>query len=339
MKTKLKKAAVLLLAALFAALSFPAFAADDAPASFEAGFSYRTSVIDGETAVVLATYEGGESEIFVPKTLGGYPLTPAAIRADTFLGCPAGAVFRTDDDNAYFKAEDGALFSKDGKILYRLPVPADTTVVSVPAGVETMADACVLYPAALVVPASVVTVGESGGRLEDTVIAGERGSAAEQWALSHGNRFVSLGQDHEHVFFRDAVVKEATCTESGEARLICPCGETRTVQTDATGHRFRLIFQNGKIGFFCVYCGRSRQEIEGGEDPIVPIVPVDPEEPEVTPETCTCVCHKFSRDPGDLFDTSNGAMGILRDFFYRLRLVYWRLTGTRQYCECGARHY
>lgn len=43
--------------------------------------------------------------------------------------------------------------------------------------------------------------------------------------------------DHKHEF-KETVVKEATCTEEGEVKLECTCGETKTEKVKPVGHNW-----------------------------------------------------------------------------------------------------
>ncbi len=116
------------------------------------------------------------------------------------------------------------------------------------------------------------------------------------------------------------------------SELVCPCGASMEVETQPRGHIFLWNYdpETDTDTWYCRYCGKTPEEIFGeyeGDDP-----------DWSAPEECTCVCHRFDDSvPSSL--TGGTVLRLLRDFFYRLQIVIWRITGTHQYCECGARHY
>ncbi len=59
------------------------------------------------------------------------------LSAGAFLGC-AIVAFEVDEENPYFKAVDGVLFSKDGKTLYAYPAGKPDKEYTTPAGVVTI---------------------------------------------------------------------------------------------------------------------------------------------------------------------------------------------------------
>ena len=133
------------------------------------GMNYKA--VEGGLAITGYTDKTTVTELTVPDEIGGVPV----VRIEDFGICNAEslkkivigknvssiggwamtnnqhlAAFEVDPANEYFKAEDGVLFSKDGKTLYYYPCgrnitfdkygrTEDTTEYRVPEGVETIA--------------------------------------------------------------------------------------------------------------------------------------------------------------------------------------------------------
>lgn len=104
------------------------------------------------------------------------------------------------------------------------------------------------------------------------------------------------------------VTKEATCTENGFKKYVCPCGYSYGDTISAHGHKYK----NG----VCVYCGAEQN---GGN------ASIDPSE-------CHCVCHAkhIGRFIYNLFK--------LLDAIFDTNLLY-KVFGITEICSCGIAHY
>ncbi len=327
----------------------------------------------------LYDYIGTDDVIYIPKTLGGYDLTPDYLDAWVFENSDASA-FSVDADNEYFSVKDGVLFSKDGTELIAYPNGKAGDSYDIPEGVETLDDECFFYsslkevtfPSTLayigynafgdffadffeqtdgLIYAGNNLVGYADNYIKDTVtvkdgtekilnyafpywsefvvipdsvkeigeeqeyfgyICGNEGSYAQKFAEENDVLFVVMGENHKHMYVRTVIV-EPTCVTEGKLGYWCPCGDekfTTAIEADKkNGHRY-VEDSSGEL--VCKYCG------------------------EVKPHECTCRCHKvaYSMIPSftDFWD-------LIANLFFKLKVVIWHLTGTHQYCECGARHY
>lgn len=339
MKTTNQKLLSLLLAAvMLLTLPLTVFAADAEPIlQTENGYQFTVEETENGPALRDVVYVGREDEYtdvaFLPETLGGLPVTPDVIDGTTFWYGYDWKAVKVSANNPYFKTVNGALYSKDGKILVYMPNPYNDPILTVPDGVEVIGEAALWNTGCAILPDSVTEIKDENGRLSYLVIAANTGTPAESIAREHGCKFVPLNEDHSHVYFRGNVLLEATCTEGGKAELVCPCGAAMEVETEPRGHIFlwNYDFETDTEAWRCRYCGKTPEEIfgeyEGPDDPDIP-----------TPAVCGCVCHRIGNTMAGGV-TGGNVLNFLRDFFYRLQIVIWRLTGTRQYCECGERHY
>ena len=341
MKTKRTKRLSLLLAALLLFTLAPYVGAtplpeQDTPPQYENGYQFQILQTEDGPVLTEIYYVGREEErsdvVFLPQTLGGLPVTPDVVDGMTFwYGDNWGAV-KVSADNPYFKSVGGALYTKDGKTLVYMPNPYNDPILTVPDGVEAIGEAALWNASCAILPDSVREIEDAYGRISYLVIAANSGTAAEAIAQEHGCKFVPLDAEHSHIYFRGSVLKEATCSEGGVTELVCPCSAAIQAETSVRWHRFRESYneETDEWEYRCAYCGRTFGEIFGE------YIGPDPEAP--SPDECTCVCHKFDDTmPSDL--SASGVIRIVRDFFYRLQLVLWRIAGTHKYCECGERHY
>lgn len=183
---------VLIIALIASFASFTAFAAEEKYT--EGDFTYSVS---GLTATIIG-YSGAGGDVVIPETLGGYTVVsigkwPDAyipnFSAGTSLTIPAtvtyinpSAVLECDDiiiseDNEWYSAEDGVLFSKNKTALIRCPVGKSGTYI-IPDSVETI-DESAFYQcknlSSVVFGNSVTTLGESAfaycSGLESVVIS------------------------------------------------------------------------------------------------------------------------------------------------------------------------
>ena len=337
MKSQTKKCLSLLMAAALLVLTvLPAFAQSDY--SYGCVIDYDLVDTGGEPALqnLDIFYYWGASDAYLPKSVGGVPLTTDNLTGAN-LTCYA-AAYRVDEDNAYFSAREGMLYSKDGKTLVHCPEqyiygwcsPDDPFyyynnggMLVVPEGTQRLGKQCLdaWSGVCVVLPDSLTELDEDCGISEYAAIAAAPGGAAESWALSHGVAFIPMGENHTHAWFR--MVNEANCTCGGRTALLCPCGEIayeETTPADPSAHCV-LNFATGNGSErvkTCIFCGKKEKEIASSAD-------------------CSCDCHRIERRLTMVF--SDGPTGFLRDLLFRIRLLFWQLTGTHQYCECGARHY
>lgn len=146
------------------------------------------------------------------------------------------------------------------------------------------------------------------------IIAGLPGSTAEAYARARALEFVEIGEGHTHSY---VIVSStaATCIDDGVTVFACPCGETeqRTVRIPADPSDHKWKYDSETDDYICKNCGKSYYGKTASE--------------------CTCICH--SDDKLDLHDFRS----IFNAVLYRIKLLFWRLTNTHQYCECGNRHY
>lgn len=159
------------------------------------------------------------------------------------------------------------------------------------------------------------------------VICGSKGSAAEKYAEENGIDFVISGEGHVHLYCSVDTVR-ATCQHDGRIDFICPCGKTAgSVEVKVNedyyfeGHEFFREDIDGES--VCCYCGMTINEFFNGKG-------------KHDYGDCDCRCHSLKKAT---FPTYDGFFEFIGELFFRLKLVFWHLTGTHQYCECGKRHY
>lgn len=90
---------------------------------------------DNEEEYQITGYEGTEAIVVVPSIYNGKKVT--TIGASAFNGCSNLKEFKVREDNAYFMAVDGVLYSKDGKTLVCYP-QAKVGAIVIPSTVETV---------------------------------------------------------------------------------------------------------------------------------------------------------------------------------------------------------
>ena len=324
----------LLLAALLLVLTaLPALAATVYRDGY--GINYTVEETGGERVFTGLTfyYYRGCPAAYLPKELDGVPLTTENVSGENLYDYAA--PFAVDEDNAYFAVRDGMLYTKDLSTLVSCPWQFvyswsqdgasyydNGGIFYVPEGTQRLGRYClnVWYGVCVVIPDSVTFLDEDCGIYEETAIAANPGGAAEAWALAHGVTFIPLGETHAHVWFR--TVTAVTCTTDGRTAVSCPCGAIRyeeTTPADPAAHRYVWcpVGPNGEDKKVCEVCCREMEDGEAAD--------------------CPCGCHTIEKDLAGL--ARGGAASLLKGLTYRIRLLFWRLTGTHQYCECGARHY
>ncbi len=296
----------------------------------EGNFGYQLNPDGTFRYLVYDGYLARENEAYIPKTIAGITLTPdnfdSSVFTATYWYYPES--FRVDDDNEYFTVIDGALCTKDGRLLVMMPYCENRQPVRrVPEGIETIEKNCMYYENCVVIPASVT---EIEGNIECNAIAGYPGTTAQSYAEGHKKEFVPLGPGHEHAYFR-GIVQYATCVSAMIIELACPCGEQRLIETEEYGDHYFAVWEYDEstgenLPTVCEYCGRTWEEAYGE--------PYDGS----GDGGCSCSCHKIGGFVSDGFG-SDSPISFIRDFFLRLRILFWRISGTHKYCECGKKHY
>ena len=204
----MKKCISLLLTALLLfAVMLPAGATTILPPLFpiadENGYTFTVNETEEGPVlcdvVFVGTYvypfSSMAEEAYIPKTLGGVPVTTENLTGEAFFGSKDITGFTIDADNASFSVQDGLLFSKDGATLIAVPNQSINGIFCIPDGTQTVA----AYSIPLVsekiadekgvcicIPASVNEISPDfvGGRAP--VIAGFADSAAQQFAEENG---------------------------------------------------------------------------------------------------------------------------------------------------------
>lgn len=291
----------------------------------------------GPSLLTPITADAAEG-IYVPKTLGDVPVTPENFTGAVFafyFGSKAQSDFRLDEDNTQFTLIDGMLFTKDGKTLVAVPGNLVQGIVRIPDGTEKLGEYSVVIKnppveneqsVCIVIPASVTEIDENFAGGKTPALAGSAGSAAERFAEENGLTFVLLGEGHTHTYFR--CEKEATCLHGGEITVTCPCGVCiYGEQSKPLSHNWttrRTEKEDGKtyIEVYCSRCGEIRSSNLADTEDI----------------DCDCLCHKINRTWA-LEVTKDNWTQVLRNAIFRFKLAFWHLTGTHQFCGCGARHY
>lgn len=146
--------------------------------------------------------------------------------------------------------------------------------------------------------------------LDIYMVLGYSGSTAEDCAKKFGALFDSLDKDHEHIYFESEIIPK-TCTEGGESRFFCPCGNGNEYmkETEPRGHGWYHDWdKKGNEYWYCIYCDETTDK-----------------NPHSNPdyEDCDCICHKD---------------GIAK-IFYKIIRVLWKLFRIKEECDCGAWHY
>ncbi|MDO4564369.1 MAG: leucine-rich repeat protein [Clostridia bacterium] len=216
--------------------------------------AYHYTVTDGEATITL--YTGNDRELFLPETLGGYPVT--GLSSNAFLGgtiiytihIHAGLVnieegalnayidlqnIYVHEDNPAFMDVDGVVFTKDGTTLFSFPQWRDVAEFEVPAEVTKIAG----YAFANAQNLETVTLHEglleigngafSGcSRLNSPVLPAslqrigysvfERCFAISEFTLASGNANFST-------------IDGMLCSADGKTILIYPCGKSGTEYT------------------------------------------------------------------------------------------------------------
>ena len=334
----MKRAAALAMAALLVFLTMFCVHAEETSYKIENGFRYRIEhTPDGD---VLRDVEWvqwySENDGYVPKTLGGIALTPDVLSGAVFYDTdddqwiPA---FFVDDDNPWFTVRNGALYTKDGKTAVAFPL-IQQKIYAIPDGTQTIGSFSInaFYPCCVVFPDSVTTIADDAVRIEEWTyaiggfqIAAASGSAAESYAAQKQYPFLPLGDNHTHAYFLSE--QPPTCVDPGHKTAQCPCGDVFAVEDippDPDAHRWvRLDREDWDSPLVCIDCGVVWDDYYND-----------------LPQTdcaCTCLCHKSTHSPLLILFELNRS--TVHTFVYCFVLFFWRLTGTHQYCVCGARHY
>lgn len=274
------------------------------------------------------------------------------------------------DENSpyYYTDEDGVLFNKDKTILVRYPSRRKGAEYAVPQGVKEIAtDAfhnseinSVIFPdslekigngafeycklhnpslpsglkeigsfafdgsvvKAIVIPESVEKLGYCAFScdyiaimnpdcvIEDlsynTLIVGYNGSSAEKYASDNGRAFATLGEvsgeNHSHIYFPSIITPES-CEQDGLYSYSCPCGNTKayTVTVEKTDHSWMHLGDFVK----CMKCGETQLISDY--------------------YNCDCECHEEKN--------------AFEEFFFKIKLFFWKLFRTKEFCYCGSYHW
>ena len=126
-------------------------------------------------------------------------------------------------------------------------------------------------------------------------------------------------------------VTEPTCTAKGYTTYTCECGDIYVADyTDSKGHSYSVTttqptcIQNGLVTTFCTSCGDTHTET---------LEPTGHSFAEGSSkckncdydkaDECNCNCHK------------NGIPGL----FWKIINFFNKLFKSKQYCDCGVKHY
>lgn len=163
----------------------------------------------------------------------------------------------------------------------------------------------------VIIPDSVKTI--KGQYLDNACICGSEGSYAQKYAKENGFEFIVLGEGHQHRYIPFTVYPN--CINEGRIDYICPCGKFgSSVSYPPDGYEYGHDFiWDENDNYVCRFCGAEYETIG-----------------------CSCKCHSLSKAT---FPIPGSLLSFFSDFFFRIKLVFWHLTGTHQYCECGKRHY
>lgn len=105
------------------------------------------------------------TKVVLPKTLSCIfsESGQAQAKVNPFVNCTALTDVEVEEGNRWFKAVDGMLMSKDGKVLYSYPLAAACTTFDIPEGVEQIAEYAFAYCTqleTLTMPATLTSVGK-----------------------------------------------------------------------------------------------------------------------------------------------------------------------------------
>lgn len=102
--------------------------------------------IGSDEDVTISGVDAGEES---NAKADGPEAAPTQMAENVFRGCGKLKEFIVSDDNPYFKAIDGVLFSKDGTKLIRYPMGKDAATYAIPDGTEVIAEAAFMLPAGI----------------------------------------------------------------------------------------------------------------------------------------------------------------------------------------------
>lgn len=277
--------------------------------------------------------------------------------------------FVADENSPYYCTdEDGVLFNKDKTVLVRYPTAREGTEYAIPQGVKEIAsnafsnsditavtfpdslekignsafEFCNLYnielPSglkeigsfafsgtelkAVVIPESVEKFSYSVFECDyiafmnpdceiesvsyNSLIVGYNGSTAEKYANDNGRAFATLGEvsgeNHSHIYFPSIITPES-CEQDGLYSYSCPCGNTQayTVTVEKTEHSWMHLGDFVK----CMKCGKTQLISDY--------------------YNCDCECHEEKN--------------AFEEFFFKIKLFFWKLFRTKEFCYCGTYHW
>lgn len=277
--------------------------------------------------------------------------------------------FIVNENSPYYSTdENGILFNKDKTIIVRYPKNEEITDYTVPQGVKEIApnafsysnitsvtfpeglekigfsafEGCDIYnlkfPSSLkeigayafygtelkavVIPESVEKLGYSVFECDyiafmnpdceiesvsyNSLIVGYNGSTAEKYANDNGRAFATLGEvsgeNHSHIYFPSIITPES-CEQDGLYSYSCPCGNTQayTVTVEKTDHSWMHLGDFVK----CMKCGKTQLISDY--------------------YNCDCECHEEKN--------------AFEEFFFKIKLFFWKLFRTKEFCYCGSYHW
>lgn len=297
-------------------------------------------------------------------------IIPASLKysESTFFSYYTKKFIVNENSPYYYTDEDGVLFNKDKTILVRYPSRRKGAEYAVPQGVKEIAtdafhnseinsvifpdslekigngafEFCNLYnielPSglkeigsfafggtelkAVVIPESVEKLGYSVFECDyiafmnpdceidsvsyNSLIVGYNGSTAEKYANDNGRAFATLGEvsgeNHSHIYFPSIITPES-CEQDGLYSYSCPCGNTQayTVTVEKTEHSWMHLGDYVK----CMKCGKTQLISDY--------------------YNCDCECHEEKN--------------AFEEFFFKIKLFFWKLFRTKEFCYCGSYHW
>ena len=298
---------------LFGASNASAFSVD----ADNESFSVKDGVLFSKDGTTLVAYPNGKAgdSYDIPEgveNITTYCFLHSSLKEVTFPSTIVYVGFGAfgESFNDFFSKTDGLIYSGSTLLNYSYNHIPDT--ITVKDGTQRIADYA-LPNGCIVIPDSVTEIGEQSF---SGYLCGSEGSAAQKFAEENDIDFIVLGEGHVHSYFYDYNLSDySTCVSNGTGVFTCPCGEKYevTLALDPYGHEFDDDDN-------CIYCGKNIDELWKHE----------------TETDCNCKCHDIEHSYAPSF---SGIFSFLSDLFFRLKLVFWHLTGTHQYCECGCRHY
>ncbi len=312
-----KLLSVLLAFLLLLASAASAFASDDEPdappanAVQEHGYWYVLEQTEDGPAFSYLRFFGDEESrnrysIYIPKTLGGITLTPENFGGFVFYPwCAEGWYdsFTLDDDNAFFTLIENILYSKDGKTLICFPPDhPDGQFCPIPDGTSKIAQGPICMYLGWIWCKCFLIPGSVTDIAADA-FSGYRGMIAAP-SGSAAQRFAEANG----ISF---IPLDAEHTHVYFRESVYDC--------DAETLTERLVCPCGDV------LQTQITHFEREDNPT---------------QSCACLCHRMYRSTvKDFFLFRTQPKLAFSLLWFCIRRMIWNLTGTHQFCECGARHW